>query len=169
MKLTGKVGAKEKEFVYEANFPDKNLENSSIARVWATSKVGYLLDEMRLRGESSEVRKEVIRLAKKFGILTPYTSYLVVEDERRRVAQRPRRWGGRHADGADMPPEEAPSSEPSTAGVIRGLKKAEEKLAGLAKEQKEEAGKAAVDASKARSKLKDAVNAPNTALIRFTR
>ena len=52
--------------------------------MWATRRVGYLLDETRLRGENSELRDEVTELARKYGIVTPYTAYLILEDETRR-------------------------------------------------------------------------------------
>ena len=78
--LLGNVGGKSKKFEYEGQFPEENLSNDFIPRLWATRKVGYLLEEIRSRGEQPEVREEVIRLAKEFGIVTPYTSYLVVED-----------------------------------------------------------------------------------------
>jgi Ca-activated chloride channel family protein len=46
--------------------------------------VGFLLDEIRLRGESKELRDEVTRLAREHGIVTPYTAFLILEDESRR-------------------------------------------------------------------------------------
>jgi Ca-activated chloride channel family protein len=46
--------------------------------------VGYLLDQIRLHGENSELREEVTRLARQFGIVTPYTAYLIVQDEMKR-------------------------------------------------------------------------------------
>jgi Ca-activated chloride channel family protein len=52
-----------------------------IAPIWARRKVGYLLDEIRLNGESDELKGEVTELARRFGIATPYTSLLVVPDE----------------------------------------------------------------------------------------
>ena len=42
---------------------------------------------MRLSGESKEVKEEVVRLAKLHGIITPFTSYLIIEEDR--VALRP--------------------------------------------------------------------------------
>jgi Ca-activated chloride channel family protein len=84
--LIGNVEGKSKKFEYEGEFPDENLSNDFIPRLWATRKVGYLLEEIRSRGEQPEVREEVIRLAKEFGIVTPYTSYLVVEDTTTPVA-----------------------------------------------------------------------------------
>ncbi len=58
--------------------------NEFIAQLWALRRVGWLLDEIRLRGESRELRDEVVDLARRFAIVTPYTSYLIVEDEARR-------------------------------------------------------------------------------------
>ena len=46
--------------------------------------MGNLLDEIRLHGENAELRDEVTQLARKYGIVTPYTAYLIVEDEARR-------------------------------------------------------------------------------------
>jgi Ca-activated chloride channel family protein len=88
--LYGKVGGEEKKFVYEAKFTDKaDEEHAFIQTLWATRRVGYLLDQIRINGESAELRDEVIQLAKKHGIVTPYTSYLVQED-RPAVAMEPR-------------------------------------------------------------------------------
>ncbi len=86
--LKGTINGKEKEFVYEASFPGTTDDNGFIPRLWATRKVGYLLDQIRLHGEKPELRQEVVSLAKKFGIVTPYTSYLIVPD--RPIAMRPR-------------------------------------------------------------------------------
>ncbi len=55
-----------------------------IPRLWATRRVGQLLDEIRRHGEQSELRDEIVSLARRYGIVTPYTSYLIVEDERRK-------------------------------------------------------------------------------------
>jgi Ca-activated chloride channel family protein len=46
--------------------------------------VGCLLDEIRLHGENAELRDEVTELARKYSIVTPYTAYLILEDETQR-------------------------------------------------------------------------------------
>ena len=46
--------------------------------------MGYLLEEIRLHGENAELKEEVTELARKYSIVTPYTAYLIVEDEARR-------------------------------------------------------------------------------------
>lgn len=80
IKLTGMVAGKSTEFVYEKTLPEREPSNEFVEKLWGTRKIGYLLDAIRSKGESSEVKDEVIRLAKKYGVVTPYTSYLVAED-----------------------------------------------------------------------------------------
>ena len=80
IRVTGMLAGKNKEFVFEVRFPERHLENEHVPRLWAVRKVGFLLDQIRLHGENSELKKEVVLLARKYGIVTPYTSYLVVED-----------------------------------------------------------------------------------------
>ncbi|MGC4116071.1 MAG: VIT domain-containing protein [Myxococcales bacterium] len=79
--LTGTVNGAPKKFEYgTTTFAKEHKAEDFIPRLWAIRKVGYLLEEIRLRGEKPELRDEVVTLGKKFGIVTPYTSYLVVED-----------------------------------------------------------------------------------------
>ncbi len=68
-----------RRFEWPVMLPAREEGNAFIPRVWGTRKVGYLLDEIRLRGENPELRDSVIGLARRFGIVTPYTSYLVTE------------------------------------------------------------------------------------------
>jgi len=82
--LQGTVRDGSRKFAYDVKFPSDSFENDFIPRLWATRRVGYLLDQIRLHGEEAELRDEVTELARKYGIVTPYTAYLIVEDERRR-------------------------------------------------------------------------------------
>ncbi len=82
--LEGTVNSKQQQQEYAVKFPEKDADNDFIPRLWATRRVGYLLDEIRLRGESKELKEEVADLARQYGIVTPYTAYLIVEDEARR-------------------------------------------------------------------------------------
>lgn len=52
---------------------------ASLPRLWATRKIGYLLNQVRLTGPEKEVIDEIVRLSIRYGIVTPYTSYLVTE------------------------------------------------------------------------------------------
>src|SRR5262245_797927 len=83
IKLTGRVGKETREFVYELKFPARTGEKESkdfVEHLWARRKVGYLLDQIRATGENKELVAEVVNLAKKYGITTPYTSHLIVPD-----------------------------------------------------------------------------------------
>ena len=82
--IEGAVNGETNKFAYDAKFPQECSENDFIPRLWATRRVGYLLDEIRLHGENSELRDEVTDLARRYGIVTPYTAYLIVEDEKSR-------------------------------------------------------------------------------------
>lgn len=66
--------------VIEGTFPDRDLTSDFIPFIWASRRVGFLMDEIRLHGENRELVEEIIRLSKEFGIITPYTSFLVTED-----------------------------------------------------------------------------------------
>jgi Ca-activated chloride channel family protein len=82
--VEGMVNGATRKFTYEVKFPDESSGHEFIPRLWATRRVGNLLDEIRLHGENAELRDEVTQLARKYGIVTPYTAYLIVEDEARR-------------------------------------------------------------------------------------
>ena len=86
--IEGTVSGETKKYGEQVRFPDEGKDHEFIPRLWATRRVGYLLDEIRLRGENKELKDEVTELARKYGIVTPYTAYLIVEDEKQRgVAQ----------------------------------------------------------------------------------
>ncbi|HTK75555.1 MAG TPA: VIT domain-containing protein [Gemmataceae bacterium] len=79
--LTGTVGGQKREYVYEMNLAPRGGEDREfVEHLWARRKVGYLLDQVRLNGEKKELIDEVTAIAKKYGIATPYTSYLIVPD-----------------------------------------------------------------------------------------
>ncbi|UJR81304.1 VIT and vWA domain-containing protein [Sandaracinus amylolyticus] len=79
--LEGRVGgATPLRLEFPVTMPGAETRNDFLPRVWATRKVATLLDEIRLNGERPELREEVVRLARQFGLVTPYTSYLVAED-----------------------------------------------------------------------------------------
>ncbi len=100
-KLTGNVGGREQTFTYKLHFDDRKTSDDYVPRLWATRRVGFLLDEIRIHGETAELRDETTELARKYGIVTPYTAYLIVEDEdRRRVPMADRSMQSMSADAA---------------------------------------------------------------------
>jgi len=80
VELKGKVDGQSVSYIYEIILKEDS-KNDFVASIWASRHIGYLLDQIRLNGESKEVKDEIIALAKKYGIITPYTSLLILEDE----------------------------------------------------------------------------------------
>ena len=64
-------------------YPDQTFRSSGgdefIPRLWATRRIGYILNQIRLHGEDKELIDEIVALSVRYGIVTPYTSYLVTE------------------------------------------------------------------------------------------
>ena len=85
--LEGLQGDKKRRFPFKITAGNGG-NNDFLPPLWAARRVGFLLDQIRLHGESKEVVEEITELARTHGIITPYTSYLIVEDEKMRVARR---------------------------------------------------------------------------------
>ncbi len=83
--LTGKINGRPRAFRYEdltfTSTGNEGGQTNFIPRLWATRKVGYLLNQIRLHGENREAIDEIVNLSVRYGIITPYTSFLVEEPE----------------------------------------------------------------------------------------
>jgi Ca-activated chloride channel family protein len=79
IRLTGKVNDQSQTYTYSNLTFVGRGGDEFIPRLWAQRKVGYLLTQIRLRGAKDELVKEVIALSTRYGIVTPYTSFLVQE------------------------------------------------------------------------------------------
>ena len=134
--INGKRGKDTVVWEYPSTFAEGSTSNDFLPRLWATRKIGFLMDEIRLHGENKELKDEIVRLAKRYAIITPYTSYLVIEDEKTTLADGNRRMRG----GAALPQllERQSRSDASTKRMIE----AGESYRGAT------SGRAGVDASK---------------------
>ena len=84
IRLSGIVNSDKYEFSLGADFraiSESSESNSFIPRLWAARKIGYLLNQIRHQGENSEWVDAVIQLSIRYGIITPYTSFLIEEDD----------------------------------------------------------------------------------------
>ncbi len=79
--LTGRIGDKEEKFDFPATFVEQSSDESLafIEKLWAVRRVGEILDQMDLSGKNDELVKELVELATRHGILTPYTSFMADE------------------------------------------------------------------------------------------
>ncbi len=129
-KLKGKTGSETRTFRYDnLDFPKKTTDNEFLPRLWATRRVGWLVEQIRTNGENKELRDEIVELGTKYGIVTPYTSYLATDGSERgdlsgnRVSRLP--MNGRRARPLAM------ASPPKSTGAsaVRDSKKAREQQA----------------------------------------
>ncbi len=79
--LSGEVNGQPQKFVYADNIFQSSAGDEFVPRLWATRAVGHLLRQIRLHGEKDELVQSVVNLSIRYGIITPYTSYLIEEDD----------------------------------------------------------------------------------------
>jgi len=84
--IKGRYQGKERAFEYNVavNCGGARKAYQFVEKLWAMRRVGWLMDEIQLRGKSKEVIDELVRLSRDYGIMTPYTSFLA--DERTPLA-----------------------------------------------------------------------------------
>lgn len=61
-----------------AQLPDSASEHPQLPRLWAQARVEALLEQINRDGESRAAIDEIIRLARRYKLVTPYTSFLAV-------------------------------------------------------------------------------------------
>lgn len=102
--IRGTYRGKERAFEYPVtiNEPGRRVGYDFVEKLWAMRRVGWLLDQVQLHGESGELIDELIRLSRDYGIMTPYTAFLADENAElgntRRLSERFRAAGGRELD-----------------------------------------------------------------------
>ena len=108
IRLTGEVNGERQTFVYEGLEFREAGGDDVLPRLWATRKIGYLLTEIRLHGENPELVDAIVDLSIRYGIVTPYTSYLITEDDILTEA-------GRDRAAEDVAVSAAPAMTPEAA------------------------------------------------------
>lgn len=79
--VSGQASGSMKTFAYHnLRFPLRSEQNDFLPRLWATRRVGWLMEQVRTNGEQQELRDEIVDLGTRYGIVTPYTSYLALEE-----------------------------------------------------------------------------------------
>ncbi|HEY4235277.1 MAG TPA: VIT domain-containing protein, partial [Lacipirellulaceae bacterium] len=79
--LSGTVGDQKRSFDFPTELVGKSDDdtNAFVAKLWATRRIGDIIDELDLKGRNEELVNELVALATEHGILTPYTSFLADE------------------------------------------------------------------------------------------
>ncbi len=81
VKLTGKVGGETRSIEFPADLEGsgRGTSHDFVERLWAIRRVGFIIDQIDLNGKNRELTDELVSLSTKYGILTPYTSFLADE------------------------------------------------------------------------------------------
>ncbi|MCZ2095080.1 MAG: VWA domain-containing protein [Anaerolineae bacterium] len=79
--LRGTLEGQQQVYRYDVRFPPNAGGAVFVPRLWATRKIGALLSAIRLHGEDPELVDSIVRLSIRYGIITPYTSFLITEDD----------------------------------------------------------------------------------------
>lgn len=76
--ISGQVDGKTQSHDFTAELVEKSKDDSYafVEKLWALRRVGEIIDEIDLKGKNDELVKELVELATRHGILTPYTSFL---------------------------------------------------------------------------------------------
>ena len=79
--ISGNYMGKKRIFEYNIAFKTgaSRPSRAFVEKIWATRRVGFLLDQIQLNGKSEEIVNELIAISKRYGIMTPYTSFLADE------------------------------------------------------------------------------------------
>lgn len=80
LKLRGIIGSEQHEFSKNVHFSELEPDNDFLPHLWAESRVSELVDEAALNGGDEELHREIERLSRKYGVLTPYTSFVAEND-----------------------------------------------------------------------------------------
>jgi len=133
LRLKGKSGKETRTFNYtNLDFPMRAEDNNFLPRLWATRRVGWLVEQIRSNGENKELRDEIVELGTRYGIVTPYTSYLATDGSERRVEDLPTNNRQFQVDGLSMSRKSdsrntSPSVKLTTGqGAVKDSKKAKE-------------------------------------------
>ena len=127
LRLSGKSSGMTRSYTYDKlSFPLRTDANEYLPRLWATRRVGWLMEQIRSNGEQKELRDEIVDLGTRYGIVTPYTSYLALEEGAVSTNIAPPPGAGTGAARARMramsipSPKEAPANSPSLSSVTTG-------------------------------------------------
>jgi len=62
----------------KATLPHESMDHPQLPRLWARARVDALLEKIQREGEDQATIDEIIRLARQYKFVTPYTSFLAV-------------------------------------------------------------------------------------------
>jgi Ca-activated chloride channel family protein len=68
-------------FTYDVGFPEVDGTDPTVSQLWAQRRIADLLTEIRIEGTRESLIEQIVDIANRFGIVTPYTAYLAEEPD----------------------------------------------------------------------------------------
>ena len=87
VKLTAMREGEQIEYSWPKAAFVNTAEAEYVPAVWGGRKIAYLIDQIRAHGESQEMIGEILELSQKYGIQTPYSSWLIVPDQQQVIVR----------------------------------------------------------------------------------
>lgn len=82
LKLTGEISGSPVSYETSFTFPETAKRNPEIERLWGYAQIEHDLQTMALLGPDPDLKTSVVDTSKEYGILSPYTSMLIVQEAR---------------------------------------------------------------------------------------
>ncbi len=80
--IEGAETGHQRKYLYTYAPEDSSGQSDFIPTIWAARRIGTLIKEIQINGSNTELVEEIVRLSKRYGIVTEYTSFLAREDVR---------------------------------------------------------------------------------------
>jgi Ca-activated chloride channel family protein len=82
IRITGRVGDERRTYEFPADLARSYSGDGHdfVERLWAVRRVGDLIDQIDMSGQSRELVDELVSLSLRYGLMTPYTSFLADEN-----------------------------------------------------------------------------------------
>ncbi len=79
--VEGRISGQEKRYQTRFDFPTKATDNPEIERLWAFARIEDAMAQMDDFGEKADLKQAVTELGVSYGLVTDYTSMVVMRDE----------------------------------------------------------------------------------------
>lgn len=81
IKLSGKVSGETKHYSTQINFAADSALNPELERLWAFASIEQMQQSMEDFGDDADTKQAIVDLSTEYGIVTDYTSMVVVSDK----------------------------------------------------------------------------------------
>jgi Ca-activated chloride channel homolog len=81
VELSGRISGEAKTYRSQFDFPAKTVEHPELERLWAYAAIRDLQEEMQDFGEKADLKQAATDLALEHGLVTDYTSMIVLREE----------------------------------------------------------------------------------------